>query len=792
MKNNAACYWILLSFLLWPGWLSGQSVFVKAYDPLILDPLIESDAPNLLVAGSTSAGNAGTDFAILRVDTTGEVLQSFTYDHDFIDEIKFVRKARGGGYLFGGHSWELSASSLKRDPDSAQIVIGRLDANFQLLFVKTYDFGNQHRGGILTGLAQTNDGGFAFTVLVNANNTNQSLVVVKASSTGVFEQERIFAHNQNLSYPRPSNNLIVKQNGDLVISRHRVNANGDHFAELIGLRDSLLPNVGYIKWRTNYEASAIHAIAYHGGQDSMAIFFQAINGTSYGLAKADGEGDISWGAEELGSLSAVAPPKRVRIKMRGTYIITMVDNRVTFWPGKNVVPRGIANPYQGVMTDVDAVAGSVFLSANIFLNSQRRPILIKSSVNDQTGNCYTYFLQNARFLNLSPVKRSTAPTLILFSSATNELPSAMIRDSLTMRDTLLCVGAGEVWPGDANSDGDANNRDALYVGLAFDEKGPPRASTEQDSAWRATIAVNWFSNSGGLVNGADKKHADCNGDGFIDRRDIRPIFLNYSQSHGKTGFDPCDPNKNYPPLFLEPSRDTVEAGDTLRVWVVAGEANDPVDSLYGISFGLSYDMMLLDTQGVDFRPINSWLNPRDSLLWLEKDFFMDGKTEVALSKAESGAGVIKQNSHGHGRIAYFDIFTVDDIIFKQGTAYEDLHLDIKDVFAITLDETQVCFDIQADTVVIFQKGPNDAIQAEIIDESVSLYPNPARQWVQVHTPALPNQQIDLYDATGRIMKQWRTYGPHHQLSLFGLTPGFYILAGQAEGKRWTKKLVIRE
>lgn len=792
MKTKFVQHSLLLLLTLLPAWLLAQEVFVKAYDPLISDPLIEQDGSHLLVGGSTRAGVLGTDFALMRVDTAGEVLQSFTYNHDFADELRFIRKTRGGGYLFGGHSWSATPSGVNRDVDSAKIVVGRLDANFQVIYVREYDFGNAHRGGVMTGLEQTLDGGYAFTVQVNAKAINQNLIVVKVSRTGVFEAERIFAHVHTSSFPFPSNNLIVKQNGDLVISRHTVDGNGNHYAELIGLVDSLVPNNSYIKWRTNYEASAIHALAYHAGQDSMAIFFQAANGSSYGLAKADGEGDISWGAEELGSLAALAPPKRVRLKMRGAFIMSLVDNRVTFWPGQGQTPKGIANPYQGVMSDFDAISGKVYLSANILLNRRRHPIIVKSSVNDQTGNCYTYFLQNARFLSLNPVKRATAPTLILFSSATNESVDSVTRTVLTMADTTLCVGSGQVWPGDANSDGGANNRDALYVGLAFDEAGPPRASAEQDSAWRATKALNWFSTNGGLVNGADKKHADCNGDGAINRKDLRPIILNYSQTHGKTSFDPCDPNVSYPPLYLEADADTVEAGDSIRVWVVAGDSSFPVDSLYGISFGLSYDMMLLDTVGVDFHAVSSWINPRDSLLWLEKDFFMDGETEVAISKAESGPGIVKTNSHGHGKIAYFDIFTVDDIIFKRDIAYEDLHLDIKDIFAITLSETQVCFDVQADTIVIFQKGPNTAIGPEIIDEAVRLYPNPATHGVQVHTPSLPDQQIVLYDATGRIIKQWTTQGPHHQLSLLGLAPGFYILAGEAHGKRWTKKLVIRK
>ena len=787
------CY--LIFYLLLPSLLQAQQVFVKAYDPLVYGAVMESTSDKLIVAGTTDGGNIGTDFAVLVVDTAGEVLQSFSYDYGDIDELKFIRQlGAGNSFLFGGHSWSWSAAGVSQNPDSAKIVIGRVNASLNTVYVKEFDFGANHRGGVLTGLEQTNDGGVVFTVLLNARSTIQQLVVVKLDRSGMIERQRVFNHVHNLNHPIPSNNLVVKQNGDLVISRHLLDVNGNHYGELIGLRDSLLPNNGYIKWRTNYEVSAIHALAIHPSNDSLSVFFQAGNGTSYGVAKADPEGDIIWGAEEIGSLIALAPPKRVRLKMRGDFILTMVDNRVTYWTKPGVKPIGLSNPYHGVMTDFETLQGKVYLGASILLGDARRSILVKSTASDQTGNCFTYFLNNARFLSLNPIKRANAITIGLVNLAINTQDSSVNRLNLVMEDTVLCVGIGDVWPGDANSDGNANNRDALYVGLGFDLAGPAR--TDRDSVWKALASVNWYSTPNGSLalsmnNGADYKHSDCNGDGLIDRKDLRPILKNYSQMHGKQGLNPCDdPTAIFPPLYLEAENDTVEVGDTLRVWVFAGDPTSPVDSLYGISFDLGYDMMLLDTLGVNFRPVNSWLARRDSLLWLEQDFFMQGETEIALSKAEPGSGGIKVNSHGHGKIAYFDIFTIDDIIHKKEFAYEDLRLDIKDVFALTLSETQVCFDIHADTVVLFQKKDSTtAIDPEIITNEVSLHPNPAQDWIDLHTPALANQEIVLYDVTGRILMQWYRSGPHHQLSLMGLKPGFYYLTGYADGKQWTKKMV---
>jgi len=275
--------------------------------------------------------------------------------------------------------------------------------------------------------------------------------------------------------------------------------------------------------------------------------------------------------------------------MYDNYIISLADNRVSFWTQDGVDPNGITNPYQGTMSDVLSFAGKMYLTATIRINNERHPILVKSAINNQTANRFAYFLQNARFLDLNPLQRPIAPNLMLTNTITQWNSSPPNSSILQIADTTLCIGIGRVWPGDANSDGGANKRDALYIGLAYGEIGPARLASEQDSAWRATQSINWFKRYG-LLNGADLKHTDCNGDGGVDRQDLRPVFLNYSQSHGKNSFDPCDANTSYPPLYLQATKDSVLAGDTLRVWVMPGDPRHPVESLSGLSFNLGYDM----------------------------------------------------------------------------------------------------------------------------------------------------------------------------------------------------------
>ena len=81
----------------------------------------------------------------------------------------------------------------------------------------------------------------------------------------------------------------------------------------------------------------------------------------------------------------------------------------------------------------------------------------------------------------------------------------------------VSVGGG-VWPGDANSDGIANNFDLLAIGLSFGNMGIPRMN--QSIFWSEHDAEDWETS---FVNGVNHKHADCNGDGTVLFDDIDAI-----------------------------------------------------------------------------------------------------------------------------------------------------------------------------------------------------------------------------------------------------------------------------
>ena len=102
-----------------------------------------------------------------------------------------------------------------------------------------------------------------------------------------------------------------------------------------------------------------------------------------------------------------------------------------------------------------------------------------------------------------------------------------------------------VWPGDINNDGTADNLDVLELGLHYNQIGTARNNL--GIVWQAYNAPNWI---GTISNGSNLNHSDCNGDGIINNIDTFAIYNNYALTHV---FKPLQIDAvNAEPIFNEP------------------------------------------------------------------------------------------------------------------------------------------------------------------------------------------------------------------------------------------------
>jgi hypothetical protein len=288
----------------------------------------------------------------------------------------------------------------------------------------------------------------------------------------------------------------------------------------------------------------------------------------------------------------------------------------------------------------------------------------------------------------------------------------------------ICVSvdsavSDSVWPGDANANGLAEITDVFPIGLAYASTGPVRAGASL--LWAAQGAQDW---STSYTNGANNKHADCNGDGLIDQNDLNAILLNYGLSHNKDELPEI--YQNAPNLKVDLNYDTVGVSNLVTASIKLGDLLNIADSVYGISFTLNYDPALVDTNSVSVDYQNSWLgdiNNANEMISLDTNLINYGRVDIGITRTN------QLNKSGQGEVAAVDIIIIDDLSGKQ-TNYASLGLSLTNVKVIGLDQVQKNVNIVNDSVVISDE-PSLSLRDAKLSSNFSLFPNPTSGLFQV-------------------------------------------------------------
>ena len=172
--------------------------------------------------------------------------------------------------------------------------------------------------------------------------------------------------------------------------------------------------------------------------------------------------------------------------------------------------------------------------------------------------------------------------------------------------------AQDVWPGDINNNGMANEVDLLFWGIAFGSTGPARDDIDTD--WNGYPQPNPWSES--FENGVSYAFADCNGDGTVDELDLQGIEENFLLEHGMPGSDDYGNSEpgNAPRIVLQSTASAVEPGTALDINLSIDDADMPIDSFYGIALSLSYSTEQLEQgEGPLFEMVaDSWVESDNS------------------------------------------------------------------------------------------------------------------------------------------------------------------------------------
>ncbi len=372
-------------------------------------------------------------------------------------------------------------------------------------------------------------------------------------------------------------------------------------------------------------------------------------------------------------------------------------------------------------------------------------------------------------ITIPDISWPTSDTLIEFLVCLDSLPNCCIEGTLEFE---WCDDP--VWPGDANDNHASDLYDLLHVGLGWGATGAPRLLP--GTSWQPWAAPDW---SQTFADGTNFKHADCNGDGLIDAADTLAISQNYGLTHDVViPLSGIEPSLQDPAIWAELPNDLTN-GEPFVAPIMIGQADNPVDSIYGIAFLLFFDPEVVDPLSADVIVDNTtWLGtPGTDLVSIDRSFAQDGILHVAITRTD------QQNVAGFGQAANFIGF-IDDIWSKQ-----QMSVSIGGVRALTANETLVPLQTPLQTKAIGEPATTST-QDKAALHAIETWPNPADTWIYL--------SFDPEKITPKTVELW-SVGGHKVASLpastrvidiSDLPAGIYLLRIITDNGTVTQRVAI--
>ncbi len=367
-------------------------------------------------------------------------------------------------------------------------------------------------------------------------------------------------------------------------------------------------------------------------------------------------------------------------------------------------------------------------------------------------------------------------TSVVFSPTTTTNYSVVGTNSLgcSSTETLSVIvdnTCQDVWPGDANSDGLADNLDVLELGLHYTQIGAPRSST--NNTWQSYFANNWV---GTITNGKNLNHSDCNGDGTIDANDTLAIYNNYGLTHT---FKPAQTNTVNPQLSIVPDQPSVAKGTWGTASIYLGDATTSINNINGIAFTVDFDKTLIESNSIYLEYQNSFIDVGQNLHFQKLDF-ASGKLFTATTHT------LSNNVSGFGKIA-----TLHYQILSSLASDQVLNIGLSQ--ANQSDASGVISPLTSGTGTLMAIGASVGIKETSINGNVFISPNPTNGLLNVNfSSLLQNTKIELYNSIGALVLTEAMSNKNNAINMSNFSSGIYFMKVIEVNKVIAVKKVVKE
>lgn len=428
-------------------------------------------------------------------------------------------------------------------------------------------------------------------------------------------------------------------------------------------------------------------------------------------------------------------------------------NTYTINGGTAVVSPTINSSYNVTGTDLNGCASSNTAISSVMVNPL--PIISVNNGSICSSESYTINPSGAVTYTISGGSVVVSPTI----STTYTVLGTDINSCTNSQTLSVGVNTSCVWPGDANSDGIADNLDILELGLHYTSTGGTRIVTS--NLWQAFDAPNWV---GTITSGKNLHHSDCNGDGTINQNDTLAVFINYSLTHPFKQTNLVIVN---PQISIVPDQASVYNGQWGTASIFLGDASNPINSINGVAYTLTYDNSLIEPDSVWLEYPTSFLNTTNTNLHFRKRDFTNGTLYTATTHTNN------LNVSGNGKIA-----TLHYKILSSLTTTNVLNIGItqanqSDALGLITPLTSGSASLLAvaNTVGIKQNGK--------LNNMIFIFPNPTNGILNIQLQnvqsSINNLQLSITNTLGQILLTTNILNQTTQINIQNLSNGIYFV-----------------
>lgn len=781
MKKPITLFTLLLALFV----CNAQDVFVDAYTSDIFGrSLIKTPQGNLLVAGQRPSPNLSatstnvTDFGIQQMRTDGSPLMARVYHNQAQDELLYAKNAVQG-FVLGGES-----RPNRSNRENSEVVIARTDYRGNVKWAKAF-YPYNTRGILLTGISTNRKQETVFACLtrqvprgsITARTVLGHLVKLDSAGNMIWRRTYLLGDQFPFSATMRGSVHFTAQGG--IAAGWQFSIPGPATStrsSRTGIAFQRFDPAGNLRWTRSFRSRGLLGMTYTPQDSGVAAYALDTLGHS-GMIKLGKGGAVKYAfVDNLPNNTTInTVPRGVNVKNDKGRIPYLFADQLTMTKAlprlSSTSPRtprpislpAIADKPHASFADFVTHGREVFITGSVYspLHKKRYPVLFKSAFAAGVDNCFTKASQthirpafHTRRMNIS--LPTPALTVLHMNDSTLQLRNSRIR----VEDTVACVGEGDVWPGDANSDGFAEVKDIMTLGLVWGDTGPARRNASP--RWIGQAARNW---RGQFINGANHKHADCSGNGRVGIADLLVILANYGRRHNKTASNGLPGDA---PLFVKAPISLVIPGKTIDMPVFLGDANAS-EAMHGFSFVVNYDPNIVG-EDVQFIVQDSWLgNAANDLISIQKNFPADGVLEIGVSRTNG------LDAAGHGQIGVLR-FTPKTRI----NVATPLFFEINETEGINAAEEKISLYGHADVLTVepatlievamseLQQGPKYVGQ-------LMVHPNPTRDQLTIQAADANMQKVEILNGFGQRMLVKETTPSQITLSLNSLPVGMYIV-----------------